>query len=164
MPYFKQMHLCSTTARKIVDLRDYRYAIEKAVFRVMPNARLDVHQQHFTIISVKPQTYSDAVAIGKLIGQTRLGVFTKTHIYTRHSNGKVGVSNKIFIEMRKPKGKITVDNDGETKELLDTLADMSEDSPVHEQRTFADIPDEQLEREAPPPSCKCWGGKPCHCA
>ena len=143
--------------------------IQKAATTLRPASNVQiltpaVHQKHFTIISEEPQTYSEAVAIGKQIGQTRLGVFTKTHIYKRGPDKKVGVSNKIFIELRKPKGNITVDDNGETKELLDVLADMSEERPVHEPRTFADIPDEQLEHEAPPPSCECWDGEPCHCA
>ena len=107
--FIKQMQLCDTEARSRVDLRDFKEINEKCVRQSMLVYDVEVHEKYFNIISRQPQTKKEAVKIGIRMGQTRLGTFAKTHIYTKSRDGSVGISNKIFIEVKKPKGKITID-------------------------------------------------------
>ena len=164
--YIKTMHLCSATARKILDLREFAATIERCVLKVLPKALVEVRKTFFVVMTEDPQYHGTARKIGKLMGQTRLGVFTRHHFYKNSIDGSPARSGKIFIEVKKPKGRITIDEAQEQAEIDSVLAEMSEDRPVHEQRPFADIPDEQLEREAPP-CCECLPivtQEPCQCA
>ena len=158
------MHLCDARLRAVVNLLNYEAEITKCILKVLPDALVEVRKSFFVVMTDKPQSNGDARKIGKLMGQTDLGDYTREHFYTSGYDNTKARSGKIFIEARTPKGKITVDEAQEEREIEAALSEMSEDRPVHEQRTFTDIPDEQLEREAPPPSCECWDGEPCHCA
>jgi hypothetical protein len=166
--YLKQMQLCDTAHRASTDLRNYALDIEKCIYKVMPDVAVEVSEKYFTIMSDYEQTTPDAVSIGVLMGKTDLGKLCKTHYYKKGSDGSLGISNKIFIEVRKPKGKIIIDDGTKEREIEAVLNEMSEDSdqPVNEQQLFADIPIEELERETSPSSCECWDceQEPCQCA
>ena len=164
--YLKQMQLCDTAHRASTDLRNYALDIEKCIYKVMSDVAVEVSEKYFTIMSDYEQTTPEAVSIGVLMGKTDLGKLCKTHYYKNGIDGSLRVSNKIFIEVRKPKGKIIIDDGTKEREIEAVLAEMSEERPVHEQRNFSDIPIEELELEAPPSSCECWDcdQEPCQCA
>lgn len=151
--YIKQMHLCDTTARNQVDLRDYAAIIEKCVRKAMIGVAVEVNERFFTIISDSPQTYSEAVKIGRHMGQTDLGKYTRKHLYKYGADKSLGVSNKIFIEVKKPKGRIIIDDGEKEREIMQVLAKMSEDKPIQEQQPFAVMPIGELEAQAP--CCMC---------
>ena len=149
------MHLCNAKLRKIVNLLDYETEITKCVLKVLPDALVEVRSSFFVVMTEFEQTNGEARKIGKLMGQTLLGTYyTKEHFYRNSSDNTPARSGKIFIEVRNPKTKITIDDETAEREIETALAEMSEDKPVHEQCNYSDIPIAQLEHEAPPP-CQC---------
>ena len=150
--YIKTMHLCNAQLRAIVNLLDYEWEITKCILKILPDALVEVKKSFFAVMTAEPQTDGEARRIGKLMGQTTLGVYTREHFYKSGYDDSLSRSGKIFIEARNPKGKIRIDE--AQIEINAALAEMSEDRPVQEQRVFADISIEQLEREAPP-LCEC---------
>ena len=164
--YVKTMHLCDASLRPCVNLVSYAWEIERCVLKVLPKALVEVGRTSFLVMTDYPQTHGEARKIGFLMGKTRLGKLTRHHYYRNRSDDSPARSGKIFIEVRNPKGLAIIDEAQEQAEIEAALAEMDENRTVHEPIPFADIPIEQLERDAPP-ACECVPEitqEPCQCA